>query len=172
MKPTTRGTLAAVMTGVAAVVGAAAATPAVAAGTVPIPVPLNGVEQALNLRTPHIAGELPVPVPGSPEGPRYVEGRMLPDHALPQLPLAGGLPGADLRAPLPHILGEGFDHLGVSAPAADLRALTPGLSLEAPLGAPNGDHFGLPDAKLPQAAVLTPLLQTVPGANVETGSGA
>ncbi|MEW2166925.1 hypothetical protein AB0912_28555 [Streptomyces sp. NPDC007084] len=172
MKPTTRGTLAAVMTGVAAVVGAAAATPALAADSVPVPVPLNGVEQALNLRAPHIAGELPVPVPGAPEGPRYVEGRLLPDHALPQLPLAGGLPGADLRTPLPHLLGEGVDHLGVSAPAADLRTLTPGLSLDTPLSAPNARNFGLPDVRLPQAAVLTPLLQTVPGANVETGSGA
>lgn len=160
------------MTGVAAVVGTAAATPAVAADTVPIPVPLDGVEQALNLRTPHIAGELPVPVPGSPEGPRYVEGRMIPEHALPQVPLAGGLPGLDLRTPLPHLLGRGVDHLGVSAPAADLRTLTPGLSLDTPLSAPNADNFGLPEVKLPQAAVLTPLLRTVPGAIVETGSGA
>ncbi|MFG2308573.1 hypothetical protein ACGFS9_07755 [Streptomyces sp. NPDC048566] len=171
MKPTTRGTLAAVMTGMAAAVGAAA-TPAAAADTAPVPVPLNGVEQALHLRTPHLAGELPVPVPGAPEGPRYVEGRMIPEHALPRLPLAAGLPGADLRTPLPHLVAEGTDHLGVSAPAADLRTLTPGLSLDAPLGAPNADNFGLPDARMPQAAVLTPLLQTMPGANVETGSGA
>lgn len=118
------------MTGVAAVVGAAAATPAVAAETVPIPVPLNGVEQALGLQAPRIAGELPVPLPGGLEGPRYVEGRMIPDRAVPQVPLSGGLPGADVRAPLPHVLGDGFDHLGLAAPAADLRTLTPGLSLD------------------------------------------
>ncbi|MET9893715.1 hypothetical protein ABZZ47_26600 [Streptomyces sp. NPDC006465] len=172
MKPTTRGTLAAVMTGVAAVVGAAAATPAVAAETVPIPVPLNGVQQALGLKAPSIAGELPVPLPGRLEGPRYVEGRMIPERAVPQVPLSGGLPGADVRTPLPHVLGDGFDHLGLAAPAADLRTLTPGLSLDSPLGAPNPDHLGLPGLKLPQAAVLAPLLKTVPGANLEMGSGA
>ncbi|MFD9330207.1 hypothetical protein [Streptomyces sp. NPDC060065] len=172
MKPTTRGTLAAVLTGVAAAVGAAAAAPAVAAETVPVPVPLDGVERALNLQTPKITGQLPVPMPGSPEGPRYVEGRLLPDRALPQLPVTAGLPGADVRTPLPHVLGDGFDHLGVGAPAADLRTLTPGLSLDTPLTAPNPDNFGLPEPKLPEVAVLTPLLQTVPGANVVMGAGA
>ncbi|MFK0018016.1 hypothetical protein [Streptomyces sp. NPDC090798] len=172
MKPTTRGTLAAVVTGVAAVMGAAAATPAVAAATVPVPVPLDGVERALNLQTPKIAGELPVPMPGGPDGPRYVQGRMLPERAVPQLPVGAGLPGADVRAPLPHLLGHGFDHLGVDAPAAAVSTLTPGLSLDAPLTAPNPDHAGLPGLKLPQAAVLGPLLKTVPGANVGMGAGA
>jgi hypothetical protein len=170
MKPTTRGTLAAVLTGVAAALGAAAEAPAVAAETVPVPVPLNGVENALNVQVPKIAGELPVPMPGAPEGPRYVEGRLIPEHALPQLPVTGGLPGADARTPLPHILGDGFDHLGVGAPAADLRTLTPGLSTDTPLTAPSADNFGLP--RLPRAAVLPPLLKTTPGANLEMGSRA
>ncbi|WP_028802718.1 hypothetical protein [Streptomyces sp. 142MFCol3.1] len=171
MKPTTRGTLAAVMTGVVAAVGAAAAAPAVAAGTVPVPVPLEGVENALDLPAPKISGQLPLPTPGSPEGPRYTEGRLIPEGALPQLPFSGGLPGADVRTPLPHVLGDGFEHVGVDAPAAGLRTLTPGLSLDAPLGPPNPGHLGLPDTQLPQAAVLTPLLTTAPGANVEAGSG-
>lgn len=158
------------MTGVAAAMGAAAATPAVAAGTVPVPVPLGGVENALNVKAPKIAGELPMPMPGGPEGPRYVEGRLIPEHVLPQLPVNGGLPGGDVRTPLPHILGDGFDHLGVGAPAADLKTLTPGLSLDTPLTAPSADNVGSP--KLPQAAVLPPLLKTVPGANLEMGSGA
>ena len=170
MKPTTRGTLAAVLTGVAAAVGAAAAAPAAAAAAVPVPVPLNGVENALNVQMPKIAGEVPVPMPGAPEGPRYVEGRLIPEHALPQLPVTGGQPGADVRTPLPHILGDGFDHLDVGAPAADLRTLTPGLSLDTPLTSPSADNFGYP--KLPQAAVLPPLLKTMPGANLEMGSGA
>lgn len=109
---------------VAAVMGAAA-TPAVAAETVPVRVPLDGAKRALDPQTPKIAGELPVPMPGGPAGARHVEGRMLPERAVPQLPVGAGLPGADFEAPLPHLFGHGFEHLGVDAPAA---TLTPGLS--------------------------------------------
>ncbi|MDH6215809.1 hypothetical protein [Streptomyces pseudovenezuelae] len=171
MKSTTRGTLAAVLTGVAAAVGAATATPAAAVGTVPVPVPLEGAEQALNIELPKLGGEIPVPMPGKPDGPRYVEGRLIPEHVIPQLPVNGGLPGAVLRAPLPHILGDDFDHVGLEAPASDLRTLAPGLSLDAPLTPPNADNAGLPDLKLPQAGVLAPVLQTVPAANLGLGPG-
>ncbi|MFF1279199.1 hypothetical protein ACFVY4_00090 [Streptomyces sp. NPDC058299] len=169
MKPTTRGTLAAVVTGVAATVGAAG--PAAAAGTVPVPVPLGGVSKALHMEVPRLGAELPLLTPGAPDGPRYVTGRLLPDRTLPQVPLSSGLPGLDARAPLPHVLGDGFDHLDVVAPTSDVRAFAPGLSVDAPLTAPRGDNLGLPDAKLPQAGVLAPVLRTVAGANVDTGSG-
>ncbi len=112
-----------------------------------------------------------MPLPGAPEGPRYVEGRLLPERAVPQLPVHGGLPGADARAPLPHLLGTGFDHLGVDAPASDLRTLAPGLSVDAPLTSPHAGGFGLPQAKLPQAGVLTPVVQTVPAAALGVGPG-
>ncbi|MEU1179298.1 hypothetical protein ABZ464_16905 [Streptomyces sp. NPDC005820] len=171
MKPTTRGTLAAVLTCVAAAAGAAAATPAAAIGTVPVPVPLNGLENSLGMELPEIGGEIPLPAPGSPEGPRYVEGRLIPERAVPQLPVGAGLPGAGVRAPLPQILGNGFDHLGLDVPATDLRTLGPGLALDAPLTPPNPDNFGLPDPKLPQAGVLTPVLQAVPAANLGLGQG-
>ncbi|MEU0967611.1 hypothetical protein ABZ357_20050 [Streptomyces sp. NPDC005917] len=170
MKPTTRGTLAAAVTGLAAAVGATA-TPAAAAGTVPVPVPLDGVEKSLNTEVPKLGMELPLLMPGAPDGPRYVEGRLLPDRALPQLPLSGGLPGLDLRAPLPHVLGDGFDHVGVDAPANDLRALAPGLSVDAPLTAPNPRNFGLPDLKLPQAGVLAPVVHMVAGGDLGAGPG-
>ncbi|MET9909133.1 hypothetical protein ABZZ74_20360 [Streptomyces sp. NPDC006476] len=171
MKSTTRGTLAAVLTGVAAAVGAAAATPAAAIGTVPVPVPLAGAEQSLGMELPKLGGEIPLPTPGRPDGPRYVEGRLIPEHVLPQLPVAGGLPGAGLRAPLPHVLGDRFDHVGLSTPASDVRTLAPGLNLDAPLSPPNPRNAGLPDLKLPEAGVLTPVLQTVPGANLGLGPG-
>lgn len=167
MKSTTRGTLVAVVTGVAAAVAGAA--PAAAVGTVPVPVPLDGVEKSLNMELPRIAGELPVPMPGAPEGPRYVEGRLIPERVLPQLPVTGGLPGLDVRSPLPHLLGDDFDHVGVDAPASDLRTLAPGLTLDAPLTPPNPDNFGLPDPKLPQVGLLAPVLQTVTGADVAAG---
>ncbi|WP_399885123.1 hypothetical protein ACGH7X_13805 [Streptomyces sp. BBFR51] len=170
MKSTTRRTLAAVVTGVAAAVGVAA-TPAAAAGAIPVPVPLEGAETALGMELPEVAGELPVPTAGAPEGPRYVEGRLLPERTLPQLPVHGGLPGADLRQPLPHVLGDDFDHAALDAPAAELRTLAPGLSLDAPLTAPNPDALGLPAAKLPQAGLLAPVVQTVPVADLGVGPG-
>ncbi|MFG2356071.1 hypothetical protein [Streptomyces sp. NPDC048521] len=169
MKSTTLGTLAAVATGIAATVGAAG--PAAAAGTVPVSVPLGGVSQALDMEMPHLGAQLPLPKSGAPEGPRYVSGRLLPERTLPQLPVTGGLPGVDARTPLPHVVDEGFDHVGVDAPASDLRALAPGLSVDAPLTAPNPGAFGLPSTKLPQAGVLAPTFQTVADANVATGPG-
>ncbi|WP_217169878.1 hypothetical protein [Streptomyces sp. AC512_CC834] len=170
MKSTTRRTLAAVVTGVAAAVGVAA-TPAAAAGAISVPVPLDGAETALGMELPEVTGELPVPTAGAPEGPRYVEGRLLPERTLPQLPVHGGLPGADLRQPLPHLLGDDFDHAAVDAPAAELRTLAPGLSLDAPLTAPNPDALGLPAAKLPQVGLLAPVVQTVPVADLGVGPG-
>ncbi|MDT9700199.1 hypothetical protein [Streptomyces sp. P17] len=169
MKSTTRGTLAAVVTGVAAAVASAA--PAAAVGTVPVPVPLDGVEKSLNIELPKLGGEIPVPMPGAPEGPRYVEGRLIPERVIPQLPVTGGLPGVGLRAPLPHILGDDFDHVGVNAPASDLRTLAPGLTLDAPLTPPNPENFGLPELKLPEAGVLAPVVQTVTGADLVAGPG-
>ncbi|MFM9457365.1 hypothetical protein [Streptomyces europaeiscabiei] len=166
MKPTTRGTLAAVVTGVAAAVGASAA-PAVAAATVPVPLQLEGVEHSLNVKAPKLGGELPVLMPGAPEGgPKYVEGRLLPASALPQMPLGAALPGLKAETPLPRIVGEGFERVGVDAPAADLRTLTPGLNVDTPLTAPDPAGLGLPSLKDPQVAVLPPLLRTEPTANL------
>jgi hypothetical protein len=170
MKSTTRGTIAAVITGVAAAVGAAA-TPAAAVGTVPVPVPLEGAEKALNMELPSLKGEIPLPKPGKPDGPQFVTGRLLPARTVPQLPITGGLPGAGLRAPVPHVLGDDFDHVGVGVPTSDLRTLAPGLSVDAPVTRPNPDNFGLPDAKLPQAGILAPVLQAVPAANLGMGPG-
>ncbi|WBO66256.1 hypothetical protein [Streptomyces camelliae] len=170
MKSTTRGTLAAVITGVAAAVGAAA-TPAAAVGAVPIPVPLEGVSESLGMEVPKAGLELPLLTPGTPDGPRYATGRLLPDRTLPQLPVTGALPGADLRAPLPRLLGDQFDHVGVDAPASDLRTLGPGLNVDAPLTQPDPDNFGLPDLKLPEAGVLAPVLQTAAGGDLSSGPG-
>ncbi|MFH9660858.1 hypothetical protein ACH4NF_22495 [Streptomyces sp. NPDC017248] len=170
MKPITRGTLAAVVTGVAATVGAAG--PAAAAGTVPVTLPLGGVSTALGMEVPRLGAQLPLPTPGAPDGPRYVTGRLLPDRTLPQVPVNSGLPGLDATAPLPHLLGDGgFDHLGVDAPGGDLRALAPGLSVDAPLTAPDGGHSGLPGTKLPQAGLLAPVLQTDADGTLGTGPG-
>jgi hypothetical protein len=123
------------------------------------------------MEAPRAGAELPLLKPGAPVGPRYVTGRLLPDRTVPQLPVAGGLPGVDARAPLPHLLGDGFDHVDVATPTGDLRALTPGLTGDAPLTAPGGGGPGLPGAQLPQAGVLAPALTTVADGNLAAGPG-
>ncbi|MFI9616326.1 hypothetical protein ACIHCM_32370 [Streptomyces sp. NPDC052023] len=169
MKSTTRGTLAVVLTCVAAAAtGAATASPAAA---VPVPVPLEGAETALGMELPQIGFQLPTPKPGVPDGPRYVEGRLLPERTLPQVPVNSALPGADVRAPLPRLLGDDHDHVGVSAPASDLRTLSPGVDVDAPLTGPSRDHFGMPEPKLPEVGVLAPVAQAMPGAELVMGPG-
>lgn len=170
MKSTTRGTFAAVLTTMAAAAGALAATPAAAAGAVPVPLPLGGAEQALGVELPEVGGEIPVPVAGTPEGPRFTEGRLMPEQTLPQLPVDGGLPGLGVRSPLPHLLGDGSDRLGVDLPAADLRTLSPGLAVDAPLTRPAADSAGLPQVKLPEAGILAPTVRTVPALGVVLGA--
>jgi hypothetical protein len=171
MKSTTRGTLAAVLTCVAAAAGAAAATPAAATETLPVPVPLNGAERALGTELPEAGGEVPLLMPGVPEAPRYVEGRLFPERTVPRIPLHAALPGAEARTPLPETLGAGSDRVGLDAPVSDLRALGPGVVLDAPLTPPNPDNFGMPDLKLPQAGLITPALQAVPTADLGAGQG-
>lgn len=171
MKSTTRGTLAAVVTGIAAAVGATATPAAAAVPTVPVPVPLDGVSKSLHTEVPQLGLEMPLIIPGAPEGPRYVQGRLLPEPVLPQVPLNGALPGANLRTPLPHLVGQGFDHLSLDAPASALRAVSPGLAAEAPLTPPDPGNAGLPALTTPDLGVVAPVLQTVPGADLGLGPG-
>ncbi|WP_221352839.1 hypothetical protein [Streptomyces beigongshangae] len=167
MKPTSRGTFAAAV----ACVAAAVATPAVAADAVPVAVPLGGVEHSLGVETPEIGGTVPLLKPGTPDGPRYTEGRLMPDRTLPQLPVNSEMPSLDLSTPLPRVPGESFDHLSATTAASDLRAVTPGAALDAPLSAPRADALGLPAPKLPQAALLAPALQAAPEAGLDLASG-
>jgi hypothetical protein len=170
MKPTTRGTLAAVVAGAAAAVGAAAG-PAAATGSVPVPVPLQGASAALGMPMPEAGLEVPLLTSGAPEGPRYVTGRLLPERTIPQVPLRGALPGAHVRAPLPRLVGDGYDHVGADLPASGLRALSPGVTADAPLTGPDPQHFGLPALKQPELGVLAPVLQTVADADLGSGPG-
>ncbi|MFE8946474.1 hypothetical protein [Streptomyces sp. NPDC007856] len=43
------------------------------------------------MEVPKAGLELPLPTPGTPDGPRHVTGRLLPDRTLPQLPVDGAL---------------------------------------------------------------------------------
>jgi len=91
MKSTTRGTLAAVITGIAAAVGAA--TPAAAADTLPVPVPLEGAEQSLGVELPEAGAEMPFPAAGVPDAPRYTE------TTVPTRPADAPRPSAGANSP-------------------------------------------------------------------------
>ncbi|MFI6287034.1 hypothetical protein ACIBCM_20180 [Streptomyces sp. NPDC051018] len=165
MKSTTRGSLAALM---ACMASAVAAAPAAAAASVPVTLPLESLETVLPLEAPALSTGVPVPVPGAPEGPRHVTGRMLPEQALPRVPVTGELPRTALDLPLENPLGEGALGLARAAvEAPDTRLTTPGASLGAPLSAPRPELFGQPEPVLPEAAVLTPALTGTPAAGLD-----
>ncbi|MER6997015.1 hypothetical protein [Streptomyces sp. NPDC000410] len=167
MKLIVRGSLGVFMTCVAAAVAA----PSAAAGThVPVAVPLGGLEHALPLDAPTLRTGVPVPLPGVPEGPRYVKGRMLPAGLLPQVPVTTELPPTRVGLPLPHPLSEresGTAQLVV--PVSDLTTVTPGAEAQPPLTAPGGADFGLPGTALPQAGIVAPVLRGEPGAVLGLG---
>ncbi|MFH8928705.1 hypothetical protein ACH4D4_16770 [Streptomyces pristinaespiralis] len=160
MKLTTRGTLAAVL---ACVGTAVAAAPAVAGTSVPVVLPLESLETAVPVETPDLSTGVPVPVPGAPEGPRHVTGALLPQGTLPAVPVSSELPRTLLEVPVENPLGEG--NLGVAevlAQESDVELASPGASLGAPVTAPSGEGFGLPEPTLPEAALVAPVLQAAP----------
>ncbi|MFP3989190.1 hypothetical protein U9R90_17140 [Streptomyces sp. E11-3] len=164
MKMTAKGTIAALVGSVAAATGAATA---VAAEQVPVSVPLSGVENALHMEAPRLSTGVPIPLPGEPEGPRYVEGQLLPDQILPQLPISSELPATQVVTPLPQLVPtETVDHLGVATDGSDVATRTPGASVNPPLTGPLANRFGLPDVTLPQASLETPAVQSEPGAEL------
>ncbi|MFC9462938.1 hypothetical protein [Streptomyces sp. NPDC056983] len=166
MMSTARGTLA-VLAGCLAAAGTGAA-PAAAGEQVPVAVPLTGVENALHVKAPELSTGVPIPLPGGPDAPRFVAGRMLPEPLLPAVPLSSELPDTRVEAPLSQVTGDHkIDHLGLTTAGSDVRTATPGASVNPPLTGPVGDRFGLPGMALPEAALVTPLLTTAPGAALD-----
>lgn len=160
MKLTTRGTLAAVM---ACVGTAVAAAPAVAGTSAPVVVPLEGLEAAVPVESPDLRTGVPVPAPGAPDGPWYVTGTQFPQNTLPAVPVSSELPRTVVAVPVENPLGEG--NLGVAevlAPESDVTLASPGASLGAPMTAPSGDGFGMPELTVPDAALVAPVLQAAP----------
>ncbi|MFD9904418.1 hypothetical protein [Streptomyces sp. NPDC059063] len=162
MKHTTRGVVA---TALACTAAACAASTASAAGGPSVPVPLNGVENSLGIRAPEISSTLPVPMPGEGfQGPQYVEGKLLPARALPQIPVNQALPDVTAVVPLTDVVGEhSMDTLGLAAKGSDVQAATPGATVEAPLAEPSGP-YALPPVTLPGAGLDSPLLKAQPAA--------
>ncbi|MFG2998755.1 hypothetical protein [Streptomyces sp. NPDC048340] len=162
MKMTARGSIAALMTCMAA---AGAATPAVA-DSVPVGVPLDAVKTTLGVDTPRVATGVPVPVVGAPEAPRHHTGDMLPTPLLPAVPIATELGNTLVTTPVPNLLdrpekdGKG----SLDAPATTLRTRTPGAVLGSPLTMPDGSNFGLPNVVAPKLGLLAPELTGAPTA--------
>jgi hypothetical protein len=164
MKSTTRGALAAVL---ACMASAVAAAPAAAGTSVPVTLPLESLETAVPVETPELRTAVPVLVPGAPEGPRHVTGALLPQGAVPSVPLGSELPDTLLELPVENPLGEG--NLGVAqarTEESDVRLSSPGAQLGAPLTPPAADAFGLPEPALPQAGLVAPVLQATPAAGL------
>ncbi len=162
MKMTARGSIAALMTCMAA---AGAATPAMA-DSVPVGVPLDAVKTTLGVDTPRVATGVPVPAVGAPEAPVHHKGDMLPTPLLPAVPIATELGNTLVTSPVPNLLGtpetDGEGSLG--APAGTVRTRTPGLALGSPLTMPDGSNFGLPNLTKPELGVVSPELTGAPSA--------
>ncbi|MFF3642682.1 hypothetical protein [Streptomyces sp. NPDC002564] len=165
MKKSTRGAFAMVMACAAAVGGASAAT---ASEQPEVPVPLNGLEHALDMDAPEITTGIPVPLPsGSLDGPHYAEDHLLPERMVPRIPVSNSLPSASVVAPMSDVLGEDtVESLGVRAYASDVDASTPSANLDLPVTAPRGDLWGLPAPAVPNAGVEAPSLSAEPATDL------
>ncbi|MFD6229469.1 hypothetical protein ACFWFZ_21745 [Streptomyces sp. NPDC060232] len=162
MKMTARGSIAALLTCMAA---AGVATPAVADG-VPVGVPLEGVETTTGLAVPRIATAVPLPVVGAPEAPRMHTGEMLPTPLLPAVPIATELGETLVTSPLPNLAGrpETDGEGSLESPATTVRTRTPGAVVGSPLTMPDGSNFGLPNLTAPKLGLLAPEVAGAPEA--------
>lgn len=162
MKMTARGSIAALMTCMAA---AGAATPAMA-DAVPVGVPLDAVRTTLGVDVPHIATGVPVPVVGAPQAPVHHTGDLLPTPLLPVVPIATDLGDTLVTSPVPNLAGrpETDGEGSVGAPATTVHTRTPGLILGAPLSMPDGSNYGLPNVTTPALGLAGPELTGTPEA--------
>ncbi|GAA0311914.1 hypothetical protein GCM10010302_58420 [Streptomyces polychromogenes] len=162
MKMTARGSIAALMTCMAA---AAAASPAVA-DSVPVSVPLDAVKTTLGVPTPQVGTSVPVPVVGAPEAPVLHKGDMLPTPLLPAVPVATDLGLTKVTSPVPNLLGspETDGEGSLESPATTLLTRTPGAVLGSPLTMPDGSNYGIPNLTAPKLGVVAPEIIGAPSA--------
>ncbi|KIF07145.1 hypothetical protein PL81_03675 [Streptomyces sp. RSD-27] len=162
MKMTARGSIAALMTCMAA---AAATSPALA-DSVPVGVPLEAVETTLGVPAPQVATAVPMPVVGAPEAPVHHKGDLLPTPLLPAVPVAADLGLTKVASPVPNLLGsKETDGKGtLESPATTVVTRTPGAVLGAPLTMPDGSNYGIPNLTTPKLGVVAPDLVGSPSA--------
>ncbi|MEV6684926.1 hypothetical protein AB0N28_06250 [Streptomyces sp. NPDC051130] len=162
MKMTARGSIAALLTCMAA---AGAATPAVA-DAVPVGVPLDAVKTTLGVDAPRVATGVPVPMVGAPEAPRMHTGELLPAPLLPVVPVTMDLGHTLVGAPVPNLAGrpETDGEGSLDAPETKVHARTPGAIVGAPLSMPDGSNFGIPNVVTPKLGLSAPELVGTPAA--------
>ncbi|MEU9420337.1 hypothetical protein [Streptomyces sp. NPDC051000] len=162
MKMTARGSIAALMTCLAA---AGATTPALA-DAVPVAVPLEAVETTLGVDTPRVATGVPVPVVGAPEAPRHHTGDLLPTPLLPVVPIGTDLGHTLVTSPVPNLAGspETDGEGSVEAPSTTLHTKSPGAVIGAPLSMPDGSNYGIPRLTTPKLGLTGPELTGAPAA--------
>lgn len=162
MKMTARGSIAALMTCMAA---AGAASPAVA-DSVPVGVPLDAVKTTLGVDTPRVATGVPVPVVGAPEAPRFHTGDLLPTPLLPVVPIGTDLGHTLVTSPVPNLAGspETDGEGSLDAPETRMLARTPGAIVGTPLSMPDGGNFGIPNIVTPKLGLSAPELIGTPTA--------
>ncbi|MGW1769122.1 hypothetical protein ACWCQL_34380 [Streptomyces sp. NPDC002073] len=144
---------------------AAAVSPAVAGGHVPVDVPLEALESSVGVPAPKLASGVPLLTPGAIEAPTHHKGELLPTPLVPVVPIVGELAPTRAGSVLPGLLGTGNpDEAEVTSPASPLRAAGPGLVAGLPLSMPDGSRMGLPELVEPRLGVLLPSLQSDPAA--------
>ncbi|MFI6941512.1 hypothetical protein ACIBI4_19725 [Streptomyces sp. NPDC050418] len=162
MKLAKRAGLAVAMTCIAS---AAAVSPALA-DSAPVPVPLDGLENALGSDLPDVRGGVPLIMPGDVSAPRIDPEHLQLEGVVPQVPLRTALPQTLVDAPLTDPLSnERLAGAAFSVPDIPVDATSPGASVGAPQVRQRPSGARLPELPLPQAALLQPTLQTAPSAD-------
>ncbi|MGW0735684.1 hypothetical protein [Streptomyces sp. NPDC002851] len=137
---------------------------------VPVTLPLEAARHASPVdppvAVPHVYGEVPLVLTRGPGAPRFSEDSLLPERTIPQIPLNTSVPHTVVDAPVTNPLSEkrvaGVD---LDTSKAPVRATSPGMAVDAPLTRPGAGPLMLPKAKLPDAAMLTPMLRANPKAD-------
>uniref|UniRef100_A0AAU2V7R4 Uncharacterized protein n=1 Tax=Streptomyces sp. NBC_00003 TaxID=2903608 RepID=A0AAU2V7R4_9ACTN len=159
---TSRAGLASVMACMATAASVAPAAAIASAPYVPIAPPLRVLNTVLPFEAPTVNTGMPLPIPGAPNGPRYVKGKLLPTNMVPAIPFDTALPNTHIGTPLPNPLTAGsLETPELVSPESPLHAATPGANIGAPLGGPRA---GLPPLAMPAAGVSAPAVQGNPDA--------
>ncbi|WP_234334951.1 hypothetical protein [Streptomyces sp. NRRL S-118] len=173
MNPRTQLGMGMFVTALASAASAALATPAAAAPTAPVDVPLQTLGMVLPMAPPTVSTGVPIPMTGTPMGlTAHTDGRVQP-LLVPQVPVTSGMPETLITATLPEVVeDQPVTRALLSTPESDVNAKTPGAKVASPLTLPRPAALGLPAAQLPEAGLLSPALSGSLGSHLGMDGGA